>query len=122
MDRAKQRYQTRLKRKARVRRKVKGTAECPRLCVFRSAKHMYAQLIDDENGRTLVATGTTSPALRDKIGQRGNVTAAQEVGKALAEKALAQNCSEVVFDRNGFLYHGRVKALADAARDGGLKF
>ena len=112
----------RLKRKVRVRKKVLGSAERPRLNVFRSAKHMYAQLIDDNTGQTLCAVSTRTREISDDVTYTGNVEAAQKVGAAIAKKALAGNITKVVFDRNGFLYHGRVKALADAARENGLSF
>ena len=112
----------RLKRKVRVRKKVLGRSEKPRLNVFRSAKHMYAQLIDDTTGTTLAAASTRSLDAGDEVMYTGNISAAQKVGAAIARKALACNITKVVFDRNGFLYHGRVKALADAARENGLSF
>ena len=112
----------RLKRKVRVRKKVLGDSERPRLNVFRSAKHMYAQLIDDTTGTTLAAATTRSLDAGDEVTYTGNISAAQKVGAAIARKALACNITKVVFDRNGFLYHGRVKALADAARENGLSF
>jgi large subunit ribosomal protein L18 len=112
----------RLKRKVRVRKKVLGTGEKPRLNVFRSARHMYAQLIDDTTGRTLAAASTLALEAGDEGTYTGNSAAAQKVGAAIARKALACNITKVVFDRNGFLYHGRVKALADAARENGLSF
>lgn len=102
----------------RVRSKVSGTAEKPRLCVFRSNKHIEAQIIDDTKGVTLVSA--SSVAL--KLPQGGNVEAAKTVGAELAKKAIAAGITTVCFDRNGYLYHGRVAALADAAREGGLKF
>ena len=109
----------RLKRQARVRKKIRGTSECPRLSVFRSAKHIYAQIIEDTTGRTLVAASTLGSDVDVK--SCGNIEAAKAVGSAIAKKALDQNISQVVFDRNGFLYQGRVQALADAAREAGLK-
>lgn len=112
----------RLKRKARVRKNVLGTPQRPRLNVFRSAKHMYAQLIDDTTGSTLAAASTRFLTVGDEVINTGNITAAQKVGAAIAHKAIACNITKVVFDRNGFLYHGRVKALADAARENGLSF
>ena len=112
----------RLKRKIRVRKQVRGTAERPRLNVFRSANHIYAQLIDDMTGKTLAAASTRALAADDTIGHTGNIVAAQKVGAAIAQKALACDITKVVFDRNGFLYHGRVKALAEAARENGLSF
>ncbi len=109
----------RIKRHKRVRAKISGTPECPRLCVFRSAKHIYAQIIDDVNGKTLVSASTVE---KDFTEYGGNKDAAFQVGKAVAEKALAAKIETVVFDRGGFVYTGRVKALADGAREGGLKF
>jgi len=119
---AKERRQARVKRQVRVRRKVQGTVERPRLCIFRSAKHIYAQIIEDETGKTLVAASTVSKDVAEGQKYTGNVEAAKAVGAALAKRALEQNIKQVVFDRNGFLYHGRVKALADAAREAGLSF
>ncbi|MGD8561442.1 MAG: 50S ribosomal protein L18 [Desulfarculaceae bacterium] len=110
------------KRKARVARKVRGTAERPRLTVFRSQRHIYAQVIDDDQGSTLASASSMSPQLRKKPGHKGNVATAKEVGKALAEAAVKTGIKSVVFDRNGYLYHGRVKALAEAAREAGLEF
>ena len=107
-------------RHARVRTKVSGTAECPRLAVFRSNKHMEAQIIDDTKGITLVSASTYEKG--NKFENGSNVEAAKLVGKVLAERALEKGVRVVVFDRGGFLYHGRVKALADAAREAGLKF
>jgi large subunit ribosomal protein L18 len=102
----------------RIRAKVAGTTERPRLCVFRSLNHIYAQVIDDQQGVTLASA--SSLALKLKTG--GNVAAAKEIGKAVAEAAQAKGVKQVVFDRGGFLYHGRIKALADAAREAGLEF
>ena len=110
------------RRKNRVRKKVNGNPACPRLNVFRSNKHMYAQIIDDVSGRTRVAASTRSPELKGKLKGTGNREAAKQVGLLVAQQCLAQQITRVVFDRNGFLYHGRVKALADSAREGGLKF
>lgn len=103
--------------KQRVRRKIKGTPERPRLSVYRSNKGIYCQLIDDTNGVTITSASSLEDGLKGK-----KVDQAQEVGKKIANKALSANCSEVVFDRNGYLYHGRVKSLAEGAREGGLKF
>ncbi len=103
----------------RIRKNVKGTAECPRLSVFRSNRAIYCQLIDDQNGHTLVAASTMDSAC-DNSGTK--IDQAKSVGKLIAEKAKAENISKVVFDRGGYLYHGRVKALADGAREGGLQF
>ncbi len=119
MDVSQKRRQSRLKRQARVRKKIRGTSECPRLSVFRSAKHIYAQIIEDTTGQTLVAASTLGSDVDMTSG--GNVEAAKAVGAAIAKKALDQNITNVVFDRNGFLYQGRVQALADAAREAGLK-
>lgn len=113
----KTKVERRLKIKYRVRNKINGTAECPRLSVFRSNKQIYAQVINDEEGRTLVAA--SSLAIKDKMTKSEQ---AAKVGEELASKAIAAGISEVVFDRNGYLYHGRVKELADGARKGGLKF
>ena len=109
----------RLKRHRRVRAKISGTPERPRLNVFRSAKHIYAQIIDDVNGVTLASASTMEKGFE---GFGGNKEAAAKVGKAVAVKALEKGISEVVFDRSGYLYHGRVKELAEGAREGGLKF
>ena len=102
----------------RIRKKVSGTAERPRLAVFRSLNHIYAQVIDDVNGKTLAAASTTEKDLKGKTG--GNIEAAEKVGKSIAERAIAAGVSNVVFDRGGYLYHGRVKALLDATREAGL--
>ena len=113
----------RLKRKMRVRKRVKGNSERPRLCVFRSGKHIYAQLIDDRTGRTLVAASSLSKDLLSKIGKDGgNKKGAAVVGSAIGAAALAKGITKIAFDRNGFLYHGRVAALSDAARESGLQF
>ena len=109
---------SRVRRHARVRRKVSGTAECPRLCLYRSNKNIEAQLIDDTKGVTLVA----SSSMTLKLENGGNVEAAAKVGADIAKKALAAKIEKVVFDRSGYIYHGRVKALAEAAREAGLKF
>lgn len=122
MNAAEERRTARSKRQVRVRRKIRGTAERPRLSVFRSAKHIYAQIIEDTTGRTLATASTTAKEVADGQKYTGNVEAAKAVGTAIAKKALEQNIKQVVFDRNGFLYHGRVKALADAAREAGLSF
>lgn len=102
----------------RIRRKVSGSAERPRLTIYRSLNHIYAQIIDDERGQTLVAASTTEKDLRGETG--GNIEAAERVGRAIAERAAARGINHVVFDRGGYRYHGRVKALADAAREAGL--
>lgn len=115
------RQDSRLKRKMRIRKKVNGTAERPRLCIFKSTDHIYAQLIDDDNSKTLMSTSSLDKALKG-LKKGGTIEAAKSVGAALAEQALSKGIKAVVFDRNGFLYHGRVKAFADAAREKGLKF
>ena len=109
----------RLHRHVRVRGKISGTAECPRLNVFRSNANIYAQIIDDVNGVTLVAANTLE---KDFEGTTGNIEAAKKVGQIVAQRALEKGINEVVFDRNGYLYHGRVAALAEGAREAGLKF
>lgn len=109
----------RVKRHFRVRNKISGTPERPRLNVFRSAKHIYAQVIDDINGVTLAAASTTEKSF-ENFG--GNKEAAKEIGKLVAERALEKGITNVVFDRSGYLYHGRVKELAEGAREGGLQF
>ena len=109
-------------RHLRVRRRVLGTAERPRLSVFRSLKHIYAQLIDDGAGGTLAAVSSHSPEFRQRLTMGGNVAAAKVVGELLADKARVRGITRVVFDRGGYQYHGRVKALAEAARAGGLVF
>jgi len=119
---AKERRVARQKRQVRVRRKVQGSQERPRLCVFRSARHIYAQIIEDSTGTTLVSVSTVTKDLSGDLKVGGNVEAAKLIGKKIAERALAKNITQVVFDRNGFLYHGRIKALADAAREAGLSF
>lgn len=117
------RTETRSRRKKRVRKKIKGSTEKPRLCVFRSSKHIYAQIIDDSKGRTLVGVSSLSKGLVPKIGKNGgNKRGATLVGAAVADVALKKKIKRVVFDRNGFLYHGRVKALSEAAREHGLEF
>jgi large subunit ribosomal protein L18 len=110
------------RRKYRIRRKVKGTAERPRLTVFRSAKHIYAQVIDDARARTLAAVSTLSPDLRTVLGRDSKTEAAKKVGALVAQVCVERQIGKVVFDRNGYMYHGRIKALANAAREGGLKF
>ena len=122
MNVACERRNARLKRKIRVRRVVQGSPGRPRLSVFRSAKHIYAQIIEDTTGRTLVAISTVNKEVAAECDYTGNVDSAKAVGTAIAKKALENNITKVVFDRNGFLYHGRVKALADAAREAGLVF
>jgi len=120
---AKDKREARLRRKKRVRKKIKGTPESPRLTVFKAAKHIYAQIIDDSAGRTLVTASTVAKDLDSKAkGIGGNIKGAILVGEAIGKKGRKAGIKRVVFDRNGFLYHGRVKALADAARENGLEF
>ena len=102
----------------RIRRKVKGSTERPRLAIYRSLNHIYAQVIDDERGQTLVSASTTEKDLKGATG--GNLEAAKRVGRAIAERAIASGINDVVFDRGGYVYHGRIKALTDAAREAGL--
>ncbi len=113
---------TRLKRHKRVRKKIQGTPERPRLNVYRSLNHIYVQVIDDLNGQTLVAASTLDPDLKEKRNAGGNKEAAKAVGEITARKCLEKGIENVVFDRGGYLYHGRVKALAEGAREAGLKF
>ncbi|MFO8113097.1 MAG: 50S ribosomal protein L18 [Desulfosalsimonadaceae bacterium] len=112
----------RLKRKNRIRTKVSGTQQRPRLTVFRSAKHIYAQIIDDTAGQTLISASTVEKQIREKEKAATKVGAADEIGKLVAKRALEKGISSVVFDRNGYKYHGRVKALSDGARETGLDF
>lgn len=112
----------RLKRHLRVRKKISGTTERPRLSVFRSAKHIYAQLIDDVKGVTIASASTLDKELASEIGNGGNVESARKVGELVAKRAKAKGYENVVFDRGGYLYHGRIQALADAAREAGLQF
>jgi large subunit ribosomal protein L18 len=114
-----QKQAVRFKRKRRIRAKVEGTMEKPRFSVFRSNKHMYVQLIDDTKGTTLVAASTGEEELK---GNGGSIEGAKSLGDLVAKRALAKKITHVVFDRSGYLYHGRIKAVADSAREGGLKF
>ncbi len=113
---------SREKRKMRISGKVQGSAARPRLSVFKSARHIYAQIIDDERGEILAAASTLDKETRGAFKHGGNIEAAKVVGKVLAERARGREIETVAFDRNGFRYHGRVKALADAAREAGLRF
>lgn len=122
MQKANFRFISRKKRQQRVRNKISGTAERPRLNVFRSSKHIYAQLIDDLSGNTLAAASSLEPTLRAENPNGGNKEAAKKVGALLARRAVDKGIKEVVFDRGGYLYHGRVKELADGARENGLIF
>nr|WP_059031753.1 MULTISPECIES: 50S ribosomal protein L18 [Tepidanaerobacter] len=111
----------RKRRHARVRKKTFGTSERPRLCVYKSEKHIYAQIINDETGHTLVAASTLDPAIKDNV-SGVNIESAKLVGDLIGKKALEKGIKSVAFDRSGYIYHGRVKALADAAREAGLDF
>jgi large subunit ribosomal protein L18 len=122
MGRTNPRERGRLLRQERVRKRVRGTNTRPRLCVFRSGKHIYAQVISDESGKTLAAVSTLSPRVSgDTKKKSATVAAAKEIGTLIARECQEKGIAEVVFDRNGFLYHGRVQALADGAREAGLK-
>jgi large subunit ribosomal protein L18 len=112
----------RQRRHLRVRSKLAGTAERPRLNVYRSINHIYAQIIDDTSGHTLFAVSTLDPILRGNLAEKSKTEQAAEVGKTLAERAVEAGITQVVFDRGGYKYHGRVKALAEASREGGLRF
>jgi large subunit ribosomal protein L18 len=111
--------------KYRIRKRVRGTPERPRLTVFRSVAHIYVQVVDDMQGTTIAAASTVEPAVKSALSSEakgGNVAGAKAIGKAIAERLLEKGVKQVVFDRNGFLYHGRIKAVADAAREAGLEF
>ncbi|MBI4956883.1 MAG: 50S ribosomal protein L18 [Myxococcales bacterium] len=115
-------YEGRERRKLRIRKRVTGTPERPRITVFRSAKHIYAQVVDDTQGATLAYVSTLSKDLRGQLGEATKVDAAKKVGALLAEMCRSKNITKVVFDRNGYQFHGRIKALAQAAREAGLDF
>ncbi len=117
------RVKARIRRRKRIRKRLAGTPERPRLSVFRSNKHIYAQIIDDDRGVTLAAASSLSPEVRQKIADlKGKITVAQEVGRLVAVRAKNKGVTKVAFDRGGYKYHGRVKALAEGAREGGLDF
>jgi large subunit ribosomal protein L18 len=122
MGSAEDRRQSRLKRKKRIRKKIAGTVQRPRLSVFRSARHIYAQVVDDTSGRTMVAASSLDKIVAEHAPFENKVAKANFVGKLLAERAVESGVKKVVFDRNGFLYHGRIKAVSDGAREGGLEF
>ena len=122
MIKLKNRKEQNRRRHIRVRKKISGVPECPRLAVYRSTKHIYAQLIDDVNKVTICSASSIDKDLREKLANGGNIDAAKVVGEAIAQKALKAGVKDCVFDRGGFLYHGRVSALADAAREAGLNF
>lgn len=119
---AKSKQESRERRHKRIRKKVSGTAGRPRLSVYRSLNHMYAQIIDDATGATLVAVSSLEGSMKEQKQHKGNVKTAREVGILIAKKAIEKGVKQVIFDRGGYLYHGRVKALADAARETGLEF
>ena len=112
----------RIRRHRRIRKRVVGLAARPRLCVYRSHKHLYAQIVDDFQGKVLLGVSTLEKALKKATPAGGNITAAVQLGRRVAEVAKQQGITQVVFDRGGYIYHGRIKALADAAREGGLQF
>ncbi len=118
----KSRSEVRVKKHRRIRNRLSGTTECPRLAVFRSNNHMYAQIIDDTVGNTLVSASTLQKDVKANLEKTNNVDAAAYLGKVIAEKAIEKGIKDVVFDRGGFLYHGKIQALADAAREAGLNF
>src|SRR6516165_10118710 len=122
MDHQKAKQRNQLRRRQHVRRNITGTAERPRLSVFRSSKHIYAQLIDDLAGATLASASSRTKDVAASLAYGGNIKASQVVGKKLAEQALAKGITKAAFDRGHYRYHGRIKALADAAREGGLQF
>jgi len=119
---AKQRRDSRIRRHGRIRRRVTGSTERPRLCVYRSHVHIYGQIVDDIGGRTLLGASSLSPDVAGKLSKLPKVDASREVGKLIAERAKAKGIQQVCFDRGGYLYHGRVRAFADGAREGGLEF
>ena len=114
--------EVRLRIHERIRKNLNGTETRPRLCVFRSNKHIYAQIVDDSKGRTLAAASSLDEETRGAVKQGGNIAAAKAVGKVVAKRAIDKGIQNVLFDRGGYIYHGRVKALAEAAREAGLKF
>ena len=118
----KSRSEVRVNKHRKLRNRLSGTAECPRLAVFRSNNHMYAQIIDDTVGKTLVSASTNEPEAKKALEKTNNVEAAAYVGKVIAERAIEKGIKEVVYDRGGFIYQGKVQALADAAREAGLNF
>ena len=122
MSQRNERETARQNRKSRIRKRIFGTEQRPRLSVFRSAKHIYAQLVVDSTGSTILAASTLSPDIRAELGDLDKSDAAKKVGQWIGKKALEKNIQRVVFDRTGFLYHGRIKALADGARESGLVF
>ncbi len=115
-------HERRVRRHLRIRKRITGTAEVPRLCVHRTLKHIYVQIVDDITGRTLLAASSQVKGVLEGLKSGGNKEAAKRVGKLIAERAKEAGITKVVFDRGGYLYHGRIKELADAAREGGLQF
>lgn len=113
---------SRIKRQRRIRKKIRGTADRPRLSVFRSARHIYTQLVDDDSGRTLASASSLEKSFREAPVEENKASAARRIGQLAARRAIEKGITTVVFDRNGFLYHGRVKAVSDGAREGGLIF
>ncbi|MDY6823571.1 MAG: 50S ribosomal protein L18 [Thermodesulfobacteriota bacterium] len=124
MSSSKSKYQLRQKRRTRIRKKIHGTSDCPRLSIFKSSKHIYAQIIDDSQGVTFATASTTEKSVRDDESLAGKKKAelAAEVGALVGNRAIEKGIKQVVFDRGGFLYHGRVKAVSEGARKAGLKF
>ena len=122
MDAQKLKHRRQLRRRNHVRRKIRGTAERPRLTIFRSSKHIYAQIVDDLSGLTLASASTAGKEMKTKVPYGGNVNAAKAVGQLIAERAKEKGIGQVAFDRGHYRYHGRIKALADAAREAGLSF
>jgi len=122
MPAIKRKEDARLRRRKRIRKHIVGTSQKPRLCVYRSLNHIYVQAIDDMHGKTLISASSLDPELKDKIAKTGNKEAAKLVGELIARKCKQKGIEKVVFDRSGYLYHGRVKALAEAARASGLVF
>lgn len=116
------RNKLRLKRKIRIRKKISGTSERPRLCVYKSEKHIYAQIIDDSKSETLVAASSNEKQMKTNLKKTWNLEAAKEVGKLIGERAKEKGITKISFDRSGYIYHGRIKALADSARETGLEF
>ena len=121
-DKAKIRLETRKARHERIRKRVAGTSEHPRLCVRRSLNHIYVQIVDDQNGRSLLQVSSLAPEIRQAAGDKAKLDVSKEVGRLAAQRALEKGIKSVVFDRGGYLYHGRVKAVAEAAREAGLEF
>ena len=121
-DKAKIRLETRKARHERIRKRVAGTSEHPRLCVRRSLNHIYAQIVDDQNGRSLLQVSSLAPEIRKLAEEKAKTDISKEVGRLVARQALEKGIKSVVFDRGGYLYHGRVKAVAEAAREAGLEF